>query len=128
MSCNSIKPFWPIAFISLPSKGGSLKNHPVILSRIPEQPEQPGGHFSGQWTFQPSRGLPYDHRQEHQEGRTRLPVAWDLGHRLGQIYTLKDERIWCQDDIRLAPYGLGNAWVSNTFHHYCLQFRNETPR
>jgi DNA modification methylase len=52
------------------------------------------------------------------------PLAWDLGHRLGQVYQLKDERIWCQDDIRLAPYGFGNAWVSNTFHHYCLQFRN----
>jgi DNA modification methylase len=53
------------------------------------------------------------------------PLAWDLARLLGEIYTLKDEKIWCQDDIRLAPYGLGNAWVSNTFHHYCLQFRNE---
>ena len=53
------------------------------------------------------------------------PLAWDLGHRLGQIFTLKDEKIWAQDDIRLAPYGMGNAWVSNTFHHYCLQFRYE---
>lgn len=52
------------------------------------------------------------------------PLAWDLAREVGRIYTLKDERIWCQDDIRLAPYGLGNAWVSNTFHHYCLQFRN----
>ncbi len=53
------------------------------------------------------------------------PLAWDLARRLGQTYTLKDERIWCQDNQRLAPYGFGNAWVSNTFHHYCLQFRNE---
>jgi DNA modification methylase len=53
------------------------------------------------------------------------PLAWDLARRLGEIYTLKDEKIWCQDNIRLAPYGLGHAWVSNTFHHYCLQFRNE---
>ncbi|MCZ7553120.1 MAG: hypothetical protein B6D39_01165 [Anaerolineae bacterium UTCFX2] len=53
------------------------------------------------------------------------PLAWDLAQRLSQIYALKDEKIWCQDDIRLAPYGFGNAWVSNTFHHYCLQFRNE---
>jgi DNA modification methylase len=52
-------------------------------------------------------------------------LAWDLGKRLGEFFTLKDERIWCQDDIRLAPYGMGNAWVSNTFHHYCLQFRFE---
>ena len=54
------------------------------------------------------------------------PLAWDLAHRLAEVYTLKDEKIWCQDNIRLAPYGLGHAWVSNTFHHYCLQFRNES--
>jgi hypothetical protein len=59
------------------------------------------------------------------KGGKIYPLAWDLARQLGNIYTLKDERIWCQDDIRLAPYGLGNAWVSNTFHHYCLQFRNE---
>ena len=59
------------------------------------------------------------------KGGVIYPLAWDLAGRLGKIYTLKDEKIWCQDDIRLAPYGLGNAWVSNTFHHYCLQFRNE---
>lgn len=57
------------------------------------------------------------------KGGKIYPLAWDLGKRLGEIYTLKDERIWCQDDIRLFPYGMGNAWVSNTFHHYCLQFR-----
>ncbi|HMK09583.1 MAG TPA: hypothetical protein VK449_11200, partial [Anaerolineales bacterium] len=53
------------------------------------------------------------------------PLAWDLAARLRTHYTLKDEKIWCQDNIRLAPYGLGHAWVSNTFHHYCLQFRYE---
>ncbi len=53
------------------------------------------------------------------------PLAWDLARGLSGTYTLKDEKIWCQDNQRLAPYGLGNAWVSNTFHHYCLQFRNE---
>ena len=59
------------------------------------------------------------------KGGKIFPLAWDLARIMGEIYTLKDEKIWCQDDIRLAPYGLGNAWVSNTFHHYCLQFRNE---
>jgi DNA modification methylase len=59
------------------------------------------------------------------KGGKLYPLAWDLARELGQTYTLKDEKIWCQDDIRLAPYGLGNAWVSNTFHHYCLQFRKE---
>ncbi|MEW6567503.1 MAG: DNA methyltransferase [Chloroflexota bacterium] len=61
------------------------------------------------------------------KGGRIYPLAWDLARELSGIYVLKDERIWCQDDIRLAPYGLGNAWVSNTVHHYCLQFRNEPP-
>ena len=59
------------------------------------------------------------------KGGKIYPLAWDLARELGQVYTLKDEKIWVQDNIRLAPYGMGNAWVSNTFHHYCLQFRNE---
>jgi DNA modification methylase len=59
------------------------------------------------------------------KGGRIYPLAWDLGHELGKVYTLKDEKLWLQDNQRLAPYGLGSAWVSNTFHHYCLQFRNE---
>jgi DNA modification methylase len=53
------------------------------------------------------------------------PLAWDLSRKLSTTYCLKDERLWCQDNQPLAPFGLGSAWVSNTFHHYCLQFRNE---
>jgi DNA modification methylase len=59
------------------------------------------------------------------KGGKIYPLAWDLARQLESTYVLKDERIWCMDNQRLAPYGLGNAWVSNTFHHYCLQFRNE---
>ncbi len=59
------------------------------------------------------------------KGGKIYPLAWDLARELGKVYTLKDEKIWCQDNQPLAPFGLGNAWVSNTFHHYCLQFRNE---
>jgi DNA modification methylase len=59
------------------------------------------------------------------KGGRIFPLAWDLANSLKNTYTLKDEKIWCQDNQRLAPYGFGNAWVSNTFHHYCLQFRNE---
>lgn len=60
------------------------------------------------------------------KGGKVYPLAWDLARELSRTcYTLKDERIWAQDNQRLAPYGLNNAWVSNTFHHYCLQFRNE---
>jgi DNA modification methylase len=59
------------------------------------------------------------------KGGKIYPLAWDLAGGLGKTYTLKDEKIWCQDNQRLFPFGMGNAWVSNTFHHYCLQFRNE---
>ena len=59
------------------------------------------------------------------KGGKIYPLAWDLGRELGKVYTLKDEKLWLQDNQRLAPYGLGSAWVSNTFHHYCLQFRND---
>ncbi len=59
------------------------------------------------------------------KGGRIYPLAWDLASLLSQTYILKDEKIWAQDNQRLAPYGLGSAWVSNTFHHYCLQFRNE---
>jgi DNA modification methylase len=59
------------------------------------------------------------------KGGKIYPLAWDIARELGSTYTLKDEKIWVQDNQRLSPFGLGSAWVSNTFHHYCLQFRNE---
>jgi hypothetical protein len=61
------------------------------------------------------------------KGGTVYPLAWDLGRLLGAFLDLKDEKIWCQDNQRLAPYGMGNAWVSNTMHHYCLNFRKPGP-
>lgn len=59
------------------------------------------------------------------KGGRMYPLAWDIGRRLGESYTLKDERIWLQDNVKLAPFGMFNAWVSNTHHHYCLNFRHE---
>jgi DNA modification methylase len=59
------------------------------------------------------------------KGGRIYPLAWDIARELGKTYTLKDEKIWLQDNQPIAPFGLGSAWVSNTFHHYCLQFRNE---
>lgn len=59
------------------------------------------------------------------KGGKIYPLAWDIAKRLNNAYVLKDERVWCMDNQRLSPFGLGSAWVSNTFHHYCLQFRKE---
>ena len=51
------------------------------------------------------------------------PLAWDLSKNLQEFLILLPEVFWCQDDINIAPYGYGNTWVSNTFHHYCLNFQ-----
>jgi DNA modification methylase len=59
------------------------------------------------------------------KGGKIYPLAWDLARRLSSFFTLKDEKIWCQDNVKLAPYGYGRCWVSNTVHHYCLNFRKE---
>ena len=62
------------------------------------------------------------------KGGRIYPLAWDLARRLGNFFVLKDERIWCQDNVKLAPYGYGRSWVSNTVHHYCLNFRKDIGR
>src|SRR6185295_17984034 len=36
------------------------------------------------------------------KGPRMYPLAWDIGRRLAEIYTLKDERIWLQDNQPLA--------------------------
>lgn len=53
------------------------------------------------------------------------PLAWDLSKRLSELsfFDLKDEKIWCQDNTNLFPYGYRYSWVSNTVHHYCLNFQ-----
>lgn len=51
------------------------------------------------------------------------PLAWDLARKLSSLYDLKDEKIWIQDKVRLAPYGYPYAWTSNIIHHYCLNLR-----
>lgn len=53
------------------------------------------------------------------------PLAWDLALALRRSLTLCHEQFWCQDDLKLAPFGYRYAWVSNTMHHYCLHFRKE---
>ena len=53
------------------------------------------------------------------------PLAWDIAERLSKKFVLKDEKIWCQDKISLAPYGYPFAWASNIHHHYCIILRKE---
>lgn len=51
-----------------------------------------------------------------------VPFAWDLALRLGKLYSLKQERIWLQDNKMLGIWGYPFRYVSNVHHHYCLIF------
>jgi len=59
------------------------------------------------------------------KGGKIYPLAWDIASRLSAKYTLKDEKIWIQDKIALAPYGYPYSWTSNILHHYCIIMRKE---
>lgn len=52
-----------------------------------------------------------------------FPIAWDLSRQLSDYLELKDEKIWIQDKVGLAPYGYPYAWAANILHHYCLIFQ-----
>jgi DNA modification methylase len=101
-----------------PADLGNVGDYDVFLDRLVAV------YFGLRPVLRPGAYLTIIVKNVKKRGRI-YPLAWDLARRLGEVYALKDEKIWCQDNIRLAPYGLGHAWVSNTFHHYCLQFRNE---
>jgi DNA modification methylase len=51
------------------------------------------------------------------------PLAWDLARSMSQKWEIKDEKIWIQDKVGLAPYGYPHSWASNIIHHYCLVFQ-----
>jgi DNA modification methylase len=59
------------------------------------------------------------------KGGRLYPLAWDLAKILSEKYVLKDEKIWIQDKVSLAPYGYPFSWASNIIHHYCLVLRKE---
>lgn len=54
------------------------------------------------------------------KGGKLYPLAWDVARKLSVTYELKDEKLWIQDKIGLAPYGYPYSWVSNILHHYCI--------
>jgi hypothetical protein len=107
-----------VTYSDNPGDLGNISDYPVFLERLTAIYAGLRSHL------RPNAYVTIIVKNVKKGGRV-YPLAWDLAARLSQVYTLKDERIWCQDSIRLAPYGIGNAWVSNTFHHYCLQFRFE---
>jgi len=59
------------------------------------------------------------------KGGKMYPLAWDIARELSKKYILKDERIWIQDKVALAPYGYPFSWASNILHHYCIVLQKD---
>jgi DNA modification methylase len=52
-----------------------------------------------------------------------ITLAWDFAIKMKEYYQLRGERIWCQDNKTLFPYGYKYSFVPNVHHHYCLIFK-----
>jgi DNA modification methylase len=50
-------------------------------------------------------------------------LAWDFAREMTKHFQLRGERIWCQDNKTLYPYGYRYSFVPNVHHHYCLVFK-----
>jgi len=55
-------------------------------------------------------------------------LAWDFARELSKLVQFRGERIWCQDNKTLYPYGYRYSFVPNVHHHYCLVFKNNQLR
>lgn len=53
------------------------------------------------------------------------PLAFDTFKMLSKKWTPKDEKIWCQDNKKLFPFGMFHSYIGNRAHHYCLVFRKD---
>lgn len=51
-------------------------------------------------------------------------LAWDFAREMTKHYQLRGEKVWCQDNKTLFPYGYRYSFVPNVHHHYCLIFKN----
>jgi len=58
-------------------------------------------------------------------GGRLYPLAFDTFKSISRFWTPKDERIWCQDNKKMRPFGMFHSYVGNRSHHYCLVFRKE---
>lgn len=56
---------------------------------------------------------------------TFYPIPYDFAREIGKKSDLvwKGEKIWCQDNKALMPYGYPYSFVPNFTHHSCLIFR-----
>ncbi len=56
------------------------------------------------------------------EGEYKM-LAWDFAREMSRHFQFRGEKIWCQDNKTLYPYGYRYSFVPNVHHHYCLIFK-----
>jgi DNA modification methylase len=56
------------------------------------------------------------------------PLAFDTLRTLSETWVPKDEKLWCQDNKKLFPFGMFHSYIGNRSHHYCLIFRKEITK
>ncbi|MAF99352.1 MAG: hypothetical protein CMH61_01960 [Nanoarchaeota archaeon] len=61
--------------------------------------------------------------QNYMEKGNYQMLAWDFAREMAKHYQFRGERIWCQDNKTLFPYGYKYSFVPNVHHHYCLVFK-----
>ena len=61
--------------------------------------------------------------QNYRDGGEYKTLAWDFAQEMKKHFQLRGERIWCQDNKTLYPYGYRYSFVPNVHHHYCLIFK-----
>lgn len=63
--------------------------------------------------------------QNYREGARYRTLAWDFAREMDKYFSLVGEKVWCQDNKTLYPYGYRYSFVPNVHHHHCLIFRND---
>ncbi len=63
--------------------------------------------------------------QNYMEKGEYKTLAWDVGKELAKHFQLRGEKIWCQDNKTLYPYGYKYSFVPNVHHHYCLILKHK---
>ena len=61
--------------------------------------------------------------QNYMDQGNYTTLAWDFVSGIRSHFQFRGEKIWCQDNKTLYPYGYRYSFVPNVHHHYCLIFK-----
>ncbi len=97
---------------------GNIKNYNTFLN------EQKSIFYQINELMKPRSYIVVITNNVYRDGKLH-PLAFDTFRSMCRFWTPKDEKIWCQDNKKLFPFGLFHSYIGNRSHHYCLIFRKE---